>query len=120
MMHISDFDYELQADLDRADAAPKARRFAMLYSIDARKPGLIQLPKNSLVISIQRVVVVNNSRVIPARLTGHRDTGGGHVEIFLVRQIETNVWGGVRPPRQSAEKRLARAFRRWKTYCGSP
>ena len=43
------------------------------------------------------VVVVNNSRVIPARLKGHRDTGG-HVEIFLVREIETNVWEAlVRP-----------------------
>jgi S-adenosylmethionine:tRNA ribosyltransferase-isomerase len=43
------------------------------------------------------VVVVNNSRVIPARLTGHRDTGG-HVEIFLVREVDTNVWEAlVRP-----------------------
>ena len=43
------------------------------------------------------VVVVNNSRVIPARLKGNRETGG-HVEIFLVREIETKIWEAlVRP-----------------------
>jgi len=43
------------------------------------------------------VVVVNNSRVIPARLTGNRETGG-QVEIFLVREIENQIWEAlVRP-----------------------
>ena len=43
------------------------------------------------------VVVVNNSRVIPARLTGNRETGG-QVEIFLVRELEPQVWEAlVRP-----------------------
>ena len=44
------------------------------------------------------VVVVNNSRVIPARLIGHREETGGQVEIFLVREIETQIWEAlVRP-----------------------
>jgi S-adenosylmethionine:tRNA ribosyltransferase-isomerase len=44
------------------------------------------------------LVVVNNSRVIPARLTGQREGSGGHVEIFLVREIEGNDWDAlVRP-----------------------
>ena len=44
------------------------------------------------------VVVVNNSRVIPARLTGQREETGGQVEIFLVREIEAGVWEAlVRP-----------------------
>jgi S-adenosylmethionine:tRNA ribosyltransferase-isomerase len=38
------------------------------------------------------VVVVNNSRVIPARLKGHRQETGGQVEIFLVRELEEKVW----------------------------
>lgn len=43
------------------------------------------------------VIVVNNSRVIPARLTGKRETGG-QVEIFLVREIENEIWEAlVRP-----------------------
>lgn len=44
------------------------------------------------------VVVVNNSRVIPARLIGQREETGGQVEIFLVREFETGVWEAlVRP-----------------------
>ncbi len=44
------------------------------------------------------VVVVNNSRVIPARLSGRRAETGGAVEIFLVREIETRIWEAmVRP-----------------------
>lgn len=44
------------------------------------------------------VVVVNNSRVIPARLSGRRAETGGAVEIFLVREVETRIWEAlVRP-----------------------
>jgi S-adenosylmethionine:tRNA ribosyltransferase-isomerase len=44
------------------------------------------------------VVVVNNSRVIPARLLGHREESGGQVEIFLVREVEPEIWEAlVRP-----------------------
>ena len=44
------------------------------------------------------VVVVNNSRVIPARLIGRRKESGGRVEIFLVREIQPLVWEAlVRP-----------------------
>src|SRR5262249_15965058 len=44
------------------------------------------------------VVVVNNSRVIPARLKGHREETGGQVEIFLVRELEPQIWQAlVRP-----------------------
>jgi S-adenosylmethionine:tRNA ribosyltransferase-isomerase len=44
------------------------------------------------------VVVVNNSRVIPARLLGRREETGGQVEIFLVREIEPEDWEAlVRP-----------------------
>jgi len=43
------------------------------------------------------LVVVNNSRVIPARLTGNRETGG-QVEIFLVREIEKHIWEALLRP----------------------
>jgi len=44
------------------------------------------------------VVVVNNCRVIPARLLGRRQESGGRVEVFLVREIEPLVWEAlVRP-----------------------
>jgi len=35
-------------------------------------------------------MVVNNSKVIPARLLGHRRTGGA-VEVFLLNPLETDT-----------------------------
>ncbi len=73
-------------------------RRACSCSIDKNKAGPTRASKNfARYLGPNDVVVVNNSRVIPARLTGNRDTGG-HVEIFLVREIEKKVWEAlVRP-----------------------
>jgi S-adenosylmethionine:tRNA ribosyltransferase-isomerase len=44
------------------------------------------------------VVVINNTRVFPARLLGQRYPSGGRVEILLLREIEPSLWEGlVRP-----------------------
>lgn len=44
------------------------------------------------------VLVLNDSRVIPARLFGHRVPGGGKVEVLLTRELEPMVWEAmVRP-----------------------
>jgi S-adenosylmethionine:tRNA ribosyltransferase-isomerase len=97
-MHISDFDYHLPADLiaqtplEERDASRMLvlSRAGQTWSDSSFKEFTRYLRPND-------VVVVNNSRVIPARLIGQRDTGG-QVEIFLVREIETNVWEAlVRP-----------------------
>ena len=97
-MHISDFDYEFPPDLiaqtplEKRDASRMlvVDRGAQTWSDSSFKEFTRHLRAND-------VVVVNNSRVIPARLSGRRETGG-HVEIFLVREIETNVWEAlVRP-----------------------
>ena len=98
-MHISDFDYELPADL--IAQTPLAERDAsrmlvldrgeQVWTDSSFKDFTGYLRPND-------VVVVNNSRVIPARLIGHREESGGQVEIFLVREIETGVWEAlVRP-----------------------
>lgn len=97
-MHLTDFDYELPADLiaQRPLAQRDASRMLVLdrneqwWSDSSFKDFTRYLRPND-------VVVVNNSRVIPARLTGKRETGG-QVEIFLVREIENQVWEAlVRP-----------------------
>lgn len=37
------------------------------------------------------VLVLNNTKVIPARIFGHKSTGA-HIEIFLLKQISGKVW----------------------------
>ncbi|HQE92578.1 MAG TPA: tRNA preQ1(34) S-adenosylmethionine ribosyltransferase-isomerase QueA [Anaerolineae bacterium] len=46
------------------------------------------------------LLVANESRVIPARLFGHKEPGGGKVEVLLLHQVEGTRWrclvGGAR------------------------
>ena len=97
-MYISDFDYELPPDLI-AQTPLETRDASRMLVLDRREQTWTDSSFKEFTRHLRAndVVVVNNSRVIPARLTGRRDTGG-HVEVFLVREIESNVWEAlVRP-----------------------
>lgn len=97
-MYISDFDYELPPDLI-AQTPLETRDASRMLVLDRSEQTWSDSSFKEFASHLRAndVVVVNNSRVIPARLIGHRETGG-HVEIFLVREIETNVWEAlVRP-----------------------
>ncbi|MBI2907763.1 MAG: tRNA preQ1(34) S-adenosylmethionine ribosyltransferase-isomerase QueA [Chloroflexi bacterium] len=72
--------------LSRADASMEHRRFHDI--VDLLRPG--------------DVLVCNDSRVIPARLWGRKETGG-KVEILLLRRLEEGRWETlVRPGRKVA------------------
>jgi len=62
--------------LDRSDSSLKHQRFFEI--VDYLRDG--------------DVLVFNNSRVIPARLSGKRVDGGGGLEILLLRQLGPNIW----------------------------
>ncbi|HWN09431.1 MAG TPA: tRNA preQ1(34) S-adenosylmethionine ribosyltransferase-isomerase QueA [Pyrinomonadaceae bacterium] len=98
-MHISDFDYELpeeliaQHPLDRRDGSRMLIVNRAAQSLTAAE--FTDFPR---LIRAGDVVVVNNTRVFPARLKGQRDPSGGRVEILLVREMETAIWEAlVRP-----------------------
>ncbi|HEY6231502.1 MAG TPA: tRNA preQ1(34) S-adenosylmethionine ribosyltransferase-isomerase QueA, partial [Pyrinomonadaceae bacterium] len=46
------------------------------------------------------LVVVNNTRVFPARLHGQRLPSGGRVEILLIKEVEPAVWEALVRPAQ--------------------
>ena len=98
-MRIADFDYELPAELI-AQTPLEERDASRMLVLDRREQVWTDSSFKHFTDYIQPndVVVVNNSRVIPARLLGHREESGGQVEIFLVREIEPKVWEAlVRP-----------------------
>ena len=98
-MRLSEFDYDLPVELIAQEplAERDASRMLVLdrahenWSDRAFKDFTSYLREND-------VVVVNNSRVIPARLKGQREATGGQVEIFLIRQIEARVWDALVKP----------------------
>ena len=97
-MHISSFDYNLPSDLI-AQAPLEQRDASRMLVLNRREQSWTDSSFREFTRYLRPndVVVVNNSRVIPARLTGNRETGG-QVEIFLVREIEKQIWEAlVRP-----------------------
>ena len=104
-MLISDFNFELpdeliaQAPLDRRDAS----RMLVLHGEAAswEDSMFTQFPSH---INPGDLVVVNNTRVFPARLTGHRIPTGGKAEIFLVRQTGEASWEALVKPGRRLKK----------------
>lgn len=90
-MRLSDLDFRLPEELIAQQ--PLADRAASRMLVVDRRTGTFrdsvfsELPK---LLRRDDVLVVNNSRVFPARLIGRSETGAS-VEIFLVREL-----GGVR------------------------
>jgi S-adenosylmethionine:tRNA ribosyltransferase-isomerase len=98
-MRIADFDYELPTELI-AQTPLEQRDASRMLVVDRSEQTWVDssFKKFTTYLRPNDVVVVNNSRVIPARLLGHREESGGQVEIFLVREIEDQIWEAlVRP-----------------------
>ena len=98
-MRLSEFDYELPAELIAQQPLAERDASRMLVLDRAAQAWADTSFKNFTdYLRENDVVVVNNSRVIPARLKGRREETGGQVEIFLVRELEPKVWEAlVRP-----------------------
>ena len=93
-MFLSDFDYELPAELIAQHPAPE-RDASRLMTLN-RASGAVGECTVTRFPSLLRegdLLVVNDTRVIPARLFGRKVTGGG-VEVFLVRRRggERELW----------------------------
>src|SRR5215510_224107 len=98
-MHISDFDYELPEDLI-AQQPLERRDASRMLVIDRPQKNWTDSQFSSFVeyLGPSDLVVVNNTRVIPARLIGQRSETGGRVEIFLVNEVEPRLWNALIRP----------------------
>ena len=92
-MKIADFDYELPAELI-AQTPLEQRDASRMLVLDRSEQAWVDsgFKEFTRYLRSDDVVVVNNSKVIPARLIGRREESGGQVEIFLVREIEPDLW----------------------------
>lgn len=95
-MHISEFDFELPPELIAQE--PLEPRDASRMLIVDRKQQTYRdgsFTEFPTFFESGDVVVLNNTRVFPARLLGHRITNGergAQVEAFLVKKISGNEW----------------------------
>ncbi|HEU4836564.1 MAG TPA: S-adenosylmethionine:tRNA ribosyltransferase-isomerase, partial [Pyrinomonadaceae bacterium] len=110
-MKIADFDYELPGELI-AQTPLEERDASRMLVLDRRGEAWVDSSFNEFTgyLRPNDVVVVNNSRVIPARLLGRREESGGQVEIFLVREIEDRIWEALVRPGGRLKKGARAAF----------
>ncbi len=85
-MNVADFDFDLPDELIAQD--PPAERGASRLLVLDRASGRVSHHRFADLPSLLRagdLLVVNDTKVFPARLIGHRLPGGGAAECFLVR-----------------------------------
>jgi len=91
-MRTSDFDYDLPPSLIAQDPLPD-RGGSRLLVLD-RAGGAVRHGRFGDVVDLvapEDVLVINVSRVIPARLHGKRETGNV-AELLLVRELPDGTW----------------------------
>ena len=92
-MKTSDFYYDLPQEL--IAQTPLDRRDGSRLLVLNKENGAIShehffdLPKH---LNPGDTLVLNDSRVLPARLYGHRDPSGGAVELLLLKDLGGNCW----------------------------
>ena len=89
-MDTADFNFDLPAELIAQD--PPAERGASRLLVLDRTTGAIEDSSFEQIadhLQSGDLLVLNNTKVFPARLLGRRLTGGGAVECLLLRQLPT-------------------------------
>lgn len=102
-MRTADFDFALPTELIAQNPAPRrdGSRLLVLHRGDGRIehrkfPDFLEFPRAG------DVLVLNNSRVIPARLHGVNAKSGGKFEILLLEENTPNDWWAMLRPAKSA------------------
>jgi S-adenosylmethionine:tRNA ribosyltransferase-isomerase len=92
-MKLSDFDYHLPKELiAKYPAQPRDSCRLMVLN---RKDKTIEHRIFRDVIDYLKpgdTLVLNNTKVIPARLIGKKEKTNTNIEVFLLRPIEDNIW----------------------------
>ncbi len=98
-MHISLFDYSLPKKL--IAQYPVSKRDESRLMIINRETGNISNGSFHNIIdylSEGDLLVINNTKVIPARLRGIKETTGANIEILLVRDLGNKIWSVIARP----------------------
>lgn len=93
MYTTSDFDYELPAELiAQKPARPRDCSRLLLLDKESGEISHHRFYEISDYLKKGDVLVLNDSKVFPARLLGHKEGTGGAVEIFLHKKKEHGEW----------------------------
>jgi S-adenosylmethionine:tRNA ribosyltransferase-isomerase len=100
-MNVRDFDFHLPSELI-AQEPPADRSGSRMLSLNRATGVITHTTTGALPEFLESgdVLVINNTRVFPARLIGRRVPSGGAVECLLIGHVETDRWEALVHPGQ--------------------
>lgn len=110
-MDLKDFYYDLPKELIAQE--PLMNRSDSRLMALSRKTGRLEHHVFSDIISYLRpgdCLVLNNTKVIPARLYGQREGTGAQIELLLLKRKEKDVWEALVKPGKKARKGVRIVF----------
>ena len=108
-MKVSDFNYDLPKELIAQHPYDKRDEARLMVLDKANKTINHRIFKNVIdYLNEGDCLVINNTKVIPARLYGKKETGA-HVEFLLLKRIEGDTWEAIVRP-GSKLKQSAKVF----------
>ena len=103
-MKLTDFDYHLPPD--RIAQSPLQQRDASCLLVVDRSTRTFHHTQFSQIgkyLPDAALLVLNDTKVIPARLIGKKSGTGGKIELLLIREKETDIWEVLAKPRRSLQ-----------------
>ncbi len=102
-MNVSDFNYELPKELIAQDPLEK-RSESRLMVLDKATGKVTHKHFYDIIEYINEgdCLIINNTKVIPARLYGVKEDTGTAIEILLLRRVDGNTWECLSRPGKKA------------------
>ncbi|MCX0387672.1 tRNA preQ1(34) S-adenosylmethionine ribosyltransferase-isomerase QueA [Clostridium perfringens] len=103
-MKVSDFYFELPEEL--IAQYPLEKRDSSRLMVLDKKTGVIEHRKFHDILEYLNegdTLVLNNTRVLPARLIGEKEETGGKIEFLLLKRIEGDKWECLAKPGRKAK-----------------
>lgn len=110
-LQTSDFDFELPEELI-AQTPLKNRAASKLLILDKETGKVEDKHFNDILDELNEgdALVMNDTRVLPARLHGEKPETGGHLEVLLLNNIEGDRWETLIKPAKRAKVGTAISF----------
>ncbi|EAC4663906.1 tRNA preQ1(34) S-adenosylmethionine ribosyltransferase-isomerase QueA [Listeria monocytogenes] len=110
-MKVEDFDFDLPEEL--IAQTPLLDRTSSRLMVLDKESGDIKDQHFTDIISYLNegdALVLNDTRVLPARLHGIKDETGAHIEVLLLKQKEGNAWETLVKPAKRIRKGVTITF----------
>lgn len=91
-MKTSEFYYDLPEELIAQHPADKRDASRLLHAMPNGEVEDLTFRDILKFIRPEDVLVINNTKVLPARIFGHRPEKDEDIEVLLVKEIEKNLW----------------------------